>query len=201
MIDDYFTQTEKYLNNVPVDDRKELIQFYKEQALDAQLDSTQLEEKYGTPKNFARKLKIEYFIDNDNQTESSTKNKISGLQLVAMVILGLFATPVLIPLAVVVVLSFAALIGGLLAFIFAVYAGIVATLGVGLVSIFVGFGLFGQSIASAIFYIGLGIFLTGLVIFGGSIVVNLTKWLFMQIIRFAKFIGRRFLKVKKGEQA
>lgn len=54
MIKEYLTAVRSYLNDIPADEREELLQFYEEQMLDAGYTMEEVKEKYGSPKQFAR---------------------------------------------------------------------------------------------------------------------------------------------------
>ena len=56
-----------------------------------------------------------------------------------------------------------------------------------------GLMVLGQSIVSGLFFGGLGLFATGAAIFFTPILVRVTKWLAQLIMRFVKWVGRRFV--------
>ncbi|SCB92408.1 DUF1700 domain-containing protein [Weissella bombi] len=196
MIKEYLENVRSYLKDLPTDEREELLQFYEEQMLDAGYSMAEIEEKYGTPKQFARSLKIEYFIENDEISDEtvtrSTRTK-NRMNLVWLVILGLFASPILIPVAIGLIgILFAAVIG-FLGIIFGIYVGIIGVLAGGLIAFINGVILLWQSVATGVFYIGAGLLLTGAVIFFAPIVWRITHWLFEVLVTFIKWVGNRYL--------
>ena len=205
MVNEYLADVRSYMAGVPENEREELLQFYEEQMMDAGLTSEQIIEKYGTPKEFARKLRLEYFIQVDDAPEATdmpvgkrTKNRAT---LIWLIILGLFASPVLVPVALGLI---AALFGVFVAFIsviFAIYATIIAALAVGVFSFISGIILLFQSVATGIFFMGVGIVATAATIFFAPLVWRATKWLFEQVIVFAKWIGRKLVRKNRVEPA
>jgi len=196
MVNEYLAEVKGYLTGIPADEREELLQFYAEQMMDAGLSTDEIIAKYGTPKQFARTLKIDYFIEAD---EDQTGNDSTGVRtkkranLIWLIVLGLFATPVMIPLAIVLVIGLIGVIVAFLMAIFTIYAGIIGVLAAGLFVFVMGIMVIGQSLATAMLLIGVGIFLTAAVIFVAPIVWALTKWLFELVVQFVKWLGRRFL--------
>ena len=107
--------------------------------------------------------------------------------------IGLCASPLLIPLAI----GFVAVIVGLLCLLVALlvggYVGCITVLGLGLFSVVSGIGVLGQSIESGLFYVGLGLFATGTVVFCAPLLLKMTKWIFKMMMNFVKWVGRRFV--------
>lgn len=196
MIKEYLTAARSYLNDIPADEREELLQFYEEQMLDAGYTMEEVKEKYGSPKQFARSLKIEYFIESDEvanedmPTSKRTKNRVT---LIWLIVLGLFASPILIPVAIGLVLALIGAFIGFLAIIFGIYVGIIGTLAGGLFAFVNGIILLWQSVPTGLLFIGGGLLLTGLVVFFAPIVWRLTRWLFEMLVQFVKWIGHRYL--------
>ena len=152
-------------------------------------------EEYGTPKQFALKLKINYFseLDDSNGGKVNTKSSKRQVRLIWMVIIGLCASPLLIPLAIGFIAVIFGLMLALLLLIVAIYVGCISILGVGLFAIISGIGVLGQSVTSGLFYVGMGLFATGSVVFFVLILLKLTKLLFQMMMNFVKWVGRRFV--------
>ena len=123
------------------------------------------------------------------------KNPKRQIRLIWLIIIGLFASPVLIPLALGFILVIGGLLVALLALIFAVfYVLCISILGVGLFMIISGISVFGQSILSGLFFIGVGLFATGSAVFISPLLLKGTKGLFYVMMNFVKWMGRRFLQ-------
>ncbi|KAA4891244.1 DUF1700 domain-containing protein, partial [Bacteroides fragilis] len=194
-MNEYLDEVFNELQELPEDDRFDLIQYYEEYFLDSGKTMEKILEEYGTPKQFALKLKINYFseLDDSNGGKVNTKSSKRQVRLIWMVIIGLCASPLLIPLAI----GFIAVIFGvmlaLLLLIVAIYVGCISILGVGLFAIISGIGVLGQSVTSGLFYVGMGLFATGSVVFFVLILLKLTKLLFQMMMNFVKWVGRRFV--------
>lgn len=197
MIDQYFNEVKSYLNGVPAAEQEEMLQFYNEQVIESGMSLEDVEAKYGTPKQFARTIRLEYFMDMDDApvseeitTQQRTKQRTRMLWLI---VLGLFASPILIPVAIGVLLMLGLGLFFFVAALFGIYAMVVGVLAGGVGSLVFGGMLIGQSVPTGIFFMGLGLLMTGLTIMMTPIVLNLTQWLFDVFVQFMKWIGRRFV--------
>ena len=197
MINEYFTEVESYLTGVPAAEQEEMLQFYKEQVMESGMTVAEVSEKYGTPKQFARTIRLEYFMDMDDApideaitTQERTKQRT---RMIWLIVLGLFASPILIPVAIIVLFMLGL---GLFFFLFAlfgIYAMVVGVLAGGVAALVFGGSLLAQSLATGIFVMGLGLLMTGLTVMMTPIILNLTQWLFDMFVKLMKWIGRRFV--------
>ncbi|MFS0993906.1 DUF1700 domain-containing protein [Enterococcus durans] len=194
-MNEYLDEVFNELQELPEDDRFDLIQYYEEYFLDSGKTMEKILEEYGTPKQFALKLKINYFseLDDSNGGKVNTKSSKRQVRLIWMVIIGLCASPLLIPLAIGFIVVIFGLMLALLMLIVAIYVGCISILGVGLFAIISGIGVLGQSVTSGLFYVGMGLFATGSVVFFVPILLKLTKLLFQMMMNFVKWVGRRFV--------
>lgn len=194
-MNEYLDEVFNELQELPEDDRFDLIQYYEEYFLDSGKTMEKILEEYGTPKQFALKLKINYFseLDDSNGGKVNTKSSKRQVRLIWMVIIGLCASPLLIPLAIGFIAVIFGLMLALLLLIVAIYVGCISILGVGLFAIISGIGVLGQSVTSGLFYVGMGLFATGSVVFFVLILLKLTKLLFQMMMNFVKWVGRRFV--------
>ncbi len=194
-MNEYLDEVFNERQELPEDDRFDLIQYYEEYFLDSGKTMEKILEEYGTPKQFALKLKINYFseLDDSNGGKVNTKSSKRQVRLIWMVIIGLCASPLLIPLAIGFIAVIFGLMLALLLLIVAIYVGCISILGVGLFAIISGIGVLGQSVTSGLFYVGMGLFATGSVVFFVLILLKLTKLLFQMMMNFVKWVGRRFV--------
>lgn len=194
-MNEYLDEVIEEIQEIPEDDRFDLIQYYEEYFLDSGKTMEKILEEYGTPKQFALKLKINYFseLDDSNGGKVNTKSSKRQVRLIWMVIIGLCASPLLIPLAIGFIAVIFGLMLALLMLIVAIYVGCISILGVGLFAIISGIGVLGQSVTSGLFYVGMGLFATGSVVFFVPILLKLTKLLFQMMMNFVKWVGRRFV--------
>lgn len=117
--------------------------------------------------------------------------------MIVLIVLGLFASPILIPLAIVVVVGIMSVLAIFLMILAGIYMGIVGALAGGLFMFVLGIGVLTQAVGTGIFSMGLGIALTAAVIFFTPLVWAVTKALFELFVTFLKWIGRRFLSKKQ----
>ncbi|EOH92095.1 DUF1700 domain-containing protein [Enterococcus villorum] len=192
---EYLDEVIEEMQEIPEADRYDLIQYYEEYFLDSGKTIDQIIEEYGTPKQFALKLKINYFstIDDSAEDEVTPRSFKRKIRLIWMIVLGLCASPLLIPMAALFILAILGLVFLLIMAFVGVYVGCISVLGLGLFSIISGIGVIGQSISSGLFYIGMGLFATGSVLFFAPLLLKVTKWLSKMMMNFVKWVGRRFV--------
>ncbi|MBO0432751.1 DUF1700 domain-containing protein [Enterococcus sp. DIV0660C] len=194
-MNEYLSEVLDELQEIPEADRFDLIQYYEEYFLDSGKTVDEILEEYGTPKQFALKLKINYFSEADDlgQEEIHQNSPKRQMRLIWLILLGLFASPILIPLALLFIAVLVGSVIALFAVIFSIYVVCIVILGVGVVMALAGLMILGQSVVSGLFFVGLGLFATGAAIFFTPILVRLTKWLAQLMMRFVKWVGRRFV--------
>ncbi|SPX05681.1 membrane protein [Enterococcus faecium] len=95
-MNEYLNEVVDHLQEIPEDDRFDLIQYYEEYFLDSGKTLDQIIDEYGTPKQFALKLKISYFSEEEQAENELVKNPKRQIRLIWLIIIGLFASPVLI---------------------------------------------------------------------------------------------------------
>lgn len=194
-MNEYLSEVLDELQEIPEADRFDLIQYYEEYFLDSGKTVDEILEEYGTPKQFALKLKINYFSEADDlgQEEIHQNSPKRQMRLIWLILLGLFASPILIPLALLFIAVLVGSVIALFAVIFSIYVVCIVILGVGVVMALAGLMILGQSVVSGLFFVGLGLFATGAAIFFTPILVRLTRWLAQLMMRFVKWVGRRFV--------
>ena len=166
---EFMKQLEVLLANLSADERAEAIQYYNNYFDDAGVENeAHVISELGTPKKVAETIREEAQTAGAQATESSNKvahqieepKTRDNSKLILMIILGIFAVPILIPLA-----------GGLLAALFGLFialAAVLCSLVIVAASIaVVGIALFIAGCAHLVYFIPMGIALigTGLIIF------------------------------------
>ncbi|WP_125764913.1 DUF1700 domain-containing protein [Companilactobacillus hulinensis] len=205
-VESYINEFEVYLGQLNDDDRKDVLEFYREFIIDADLDtSDKIINELGTPKHLARKVLTDYSIkmseedyqnvDNGNvPTEQKAKKNV---RMIWLIILGLFATPVAIPLAIALILMLAGIAAAailmILTFVFLVALSVI--LGVG--AIFMGMSVIFQSIWTTLFYVGGGLIVLGIDFFLIPIIIAVFKWFFQVIVIFFRWVGKKLLYGRK----
>ncbi|WP_125588024.1 DUF1700 domain-containing protein [Companilactobacillus jidongensis] len=206
VVESYIDELEVYLGQLDDDERKDVLEFYREFIIDADLNnSDKIINELGTPKHLARKVLTDYSIkmseedyqnvdDGNIPTEQKAKKNV---RMIWLIILGLFATPVAIPLAIALILLLAGIVAtavlGILSFVFLVALSVI--LGVG--SIFVGVSVFMQSFATTLFYVGAGLLILGIDFFLIPIIIAIFKWAFQIVVIFFRWVGKKLLYGRK----
>ena len=80
-MNEYLDEVFNELQELPEDDRFDLIQYYEEYFLDSGKTMEKILEEYGTPKQFALKLKINYFSELDDSNGGKVNTKSSKRQV------------------------------------------------------------------------------------------------------------------------
>lgn len=205
-VESYIDEFEVYLGQLDDDERNDVLEFYREFIIDANLDtSDKIINELGTPKHLARKVLTDYSIkmseedyqniDNGNvPTEQKAKKNV---RMIWLIILGLFATPVAIPVALALVLLLVSFIGvGIICILlFAFLVALSVILGVG--AIFVGLAVITQSVATTLFYVGAGLLVLGVDFFLIPITIAIFKWLFQLVVVFFRWVGKKLLYGRK----
>ena len=80
-MNEYLDEVIEEIQEIPEDDRFDLIQYYEEYFLDSGKTIDQIIEEYGTPKQFALKLKINYFSEQDDSATDEVNPRSSKRQI------------------------------------------------------------------------------------------------------------------------
>lgn len=198
----YLEAVQAHLTELPQEESVDLIAYYQEYFIESDLTLEEIKAQYGTPKQFATKLKLSYFLDQDDHAQEEEKSipAKSRLQLVWLIVLGLFASPLLVPLALAVLLLVLALLIVLLALFFSLYMLDVSLIFGGLFSIVSGLGVVFSSPSTTLVFSGLGLLLFGLGILISPFILFLTKWLCLCFLGMIKWLGRKLTQRTKRNQ-
>jgi uncharacterized membrane protein len=191
----YLNEVSRYLKGIPKMEQTEILDYYNEYILDSGMSDAEVAEHFGPAKQFARKLRLDYLMNQDEEEVKEQPTRNLGT-MIWLVILGIFAAPILLPLAFAAAAVAFALLITIGAIIFAIYATVISVFVAGISSVVAGFAVIPESLASAIFFIGIGAAMTGVGILLLSLLFKFTKWIWFQIVRFVKYLANRF--VMKG---
>jgi uncharacterized membrane protein len=204
---DYLKETASYLRSVPDEDRAELLRYYEEYFSDAGFDQETLVSKYGTPKQFSRTLLAEYLLDNDEAAEKMTEEKIgqaaqrrNSTRLVWIVVLALFASPILLPVAIAIVIGLVAIAMAILILLVAGFATLIFLVLGGLYTFVAGLAVLSSSLATGLFFTGVGLVMTGIGVFLFPVAVRVVWVLVDGFMNLVKFIGRKVVRRTKRQQ-
>ncbi|MDR0300163.1 MAG: DUF1700 domain-containing protein [Streptococcaceae bacterium] len=190
----YLNDVRKQLTDISTEEVNDLLQFYEEYIDDAGLTDAEAEAKYGPAKNFARALRLNYLMEQDDKslnTVGSSRTK-DRWRLVWMIILGLFASPILLPLAIGAVAVIVGLLISLVAVIFSIIGAVVAATVLGILSIFMGLWTLFSNPAFGLVELGVGLLFLGLGLLLSPLFVKLGRLLVELFMIFVKWVGRKF---------
>lgn len=201
----YFQQLRKHLFGLSEDERDDVVQFYQEYASDGDLHGAALISKFGTPKQLARRVLVDYSIRYDDVAEADvdyseslgvreTKRVKRQLNLLWVIVIGLLTSVVWIPAAFAILLALFLTI----ALALAVAAVLVGAFVTGLFAIAGGISIFAGNWAIGMFHIGFGLFLVGIQLIAWPIAWFIVHAVFVGLIKLVKKIGRKFSKANQG---
>ena len=201
-MDKYLNEVSKYLKNIPVDERQDIMNYYEEYFLDAGFSYSDLVRTYGSSKQFARDINLNYLLEQDdnNLLEKSSNNGKSAVYLTWLVVLVLFASPILFPVALVLVFFIMILAFLLLIFLFILYVVTFVLLGGGVVELVSGIAVLFQGPATSAFVFGQGLIMIGIGLILCPLLVKITQFLVGKFMDFIKWIGRKISKRQSSRQ-
>ena len=207
---DFLSQLEKLLSDLPEEERREAMEYYVEYFDEAGPEKeSQVLKEFGAPEKIARQIHEELaekglIVYDPSAAEEDDKEKKDGWKIACIVLLCILAAPVVIPLA-------AAIIGTILSVIVAVISAIagvfLAACGLTLVFAVVAVVLFVVGIVKlfsaplvGLFLIGLSLLFAGLALLLGFLVVQFCivtlPWMCRGIYKLCKKMFK-----KKEEEA
>lgn len=179
----YLKELQGKLKKLPREEVDAALDYYHEYFEEAGEENTeQVIRKLGSPSHVASQILAEYaFKGLENDPESTKK----GISAIWFILLAILASPIALPLLILVFSLVFALVIMCGAFIFSFFVLIGALTLSGIVSIVVGFSVLAQHWQTSLFFIGIGLTVTGigivlfspLILVTKSTSVGLAKWL------------------------
>jgi uncharacterized membrane protein len=148
----------------------------------------------GTPKQLSRKILADYSIKADEKStdDTTSKNPRSNIKLIWWIALALLASPLALPVFIVLVTLAAVGFAVLASFI----AVVIALTLSGVVSAIIGVSVLLQSIWTGLYYIGCGLLILGIMLTVIPAGIGLLRWLIDKTAQLSKAIYRRFTDKK-----
>ena len=150
----YILELRKHLKGIPESEIKDILAYYEEYFAEAGVEN---EEKViadlGAPKDAAMKILGDYTIKNAESDEIAAKK---WTKMIWMIILGIFASPIALPVAIALVVVIIALIIALAAVIIALFSVAFSLLIGGILSVIGGLCLITTELPTTIFFLGFG---------------------------------------------
>ncbi|MCX7578592.1 DUF1700 domain-containing protein [Leuconostoc falkenbergense] len=191
-MENYLTELDQLLNQLYHSDKEEALNFYREYLMDADLITYEAcVGELGTPKQLSRKILADYSIKADEKSADDTNNKNSrsNIKLIWWITLALLASPLALPVFIILV----TLVAVCFALVAALIAIIIALGLTGMLAVISGVGVLLQSTWTGLYYIGCGLTILGIMVAGIPAGVALLKWLINKTAKFSKLIYRRFI--------
>ena len=193
---EYIYKLERRLKNIPKEEREDAIAYYSEFFQDAGEEETEkIIERIGSPSQVATGIRADIAA---RELETGEPRVRKGVYAAWLAVLGVFALPVALPIGIAgIVIVFAILIS-----IGAVYLSLavsaLAMTVAGIATAIVGLIIIPQGIASAVFYVGIGLTSAALGVFLGLATYLLTKVTLKGITNlFNKMRYRKINKINK----
>ncbi len=187
------------LSKLPKEELEDVIQYYTEYIEDAEDEQKAIAE-LGNPHKIATQIKADYAVKQLDDDGINLKKKNKGIVAFWFVILGIFAAPVALPIAIA---------GGAVAFAFFVVViaiaislliCIAAFFGCGIFAIIAGIATLFVNFANSIIAIGIGFVAIGLSLLVGTGIVIGTRALFRKIAKHINKKRQEKSKIKGGSQ-
>lgn len=152
---EFMVQLKKYLRKLPSDETQEVVAYYEQYFDEAGEENEQaVLAELGAPASVAAQIIADYAVKDAGGKTSAGR----GLSTVWLVILAVLASPIALPLALVVVVLALTLVIVLLAVIISVGATGLGLLLGGIASAVSSIFFVTQSLATSLFYLGVGLF-------------------------------------------
>lgn len=198
VIDNYILNLKRNLSVLPESELPDVVEFYQEFLLDSNFQSEQeIVAKLGTPKQLARKILADYAIS-DNSKEKEKMQAVSpksDLKTIWIILLGVLAAPVGIPLAIVAFVVMGLALVALIAVVLALVLFTIALFVLGIFVLVKSFGLiFSTYWATGFFYVGACICLICISLLIAPVIVKLIWFLITECATFFKYLGRKIFK-------
>nr|MBQ8252581.1 DUF1700 domain-containing protein [Lachnospiraceae bacterium] len=210
---EFLSQLEKLLSDLPEEERREAMEYYVEYFDEAgpEKESDVLKE-FGSPNEVADRIHEELaekglIVYDPDAAKKSGENKNNGWKIACIVLLCIFAAPIVIPLAVAIVAAimsaivavFSAIVGvffGACGITFALAIAAVVLFVIGIVKVF-------TTPLVGLFLIGLALMAAGLALLLGFLVVQFCIVVLPWVCRGIYKLGKRIFirKEKEAEEA
>lgn len=185
----YLQDLETNLKALPKAEIKDAMLYYEQYFYEGHLSDGQAVAEFGTPKNLARRLVADYYMD--EARDIPEENQKSPLGLAKIITLALLASPILIPVAITVV----ALIFAIVVTFAALAFSLVVTLGAfgfaAVLGVIGGIFILTQSLLGGLFYILAGIAVIGGLILLWPAVTAMVKGLKQGVFVMIRWIGKK----------
>jgi uncharacterized membrane protein len=199
---EFMAELERQLARVADHEREEAIAYYNEYFDEAGPENeARVIEELGSPVRVAAQIKADAAVKGMGAAGAPPVRK--GMSTIGLVILGILALPVALPLVFAAFSAGIALIVSAFTVVVALAAAVVAICGAGVISFIAGASLLLTSVPTGLFYMGCGLAAAGLSLLLGALVFAVTRACVGGIARLLNDIrvrGREKHERKAGER-
>ena len=195
VIDDYISELEQNLVDLPEKDREDVVEFYREFLLDGDfVRRSTIDTELGTPKQLAINIMADYSTKEDSAPAKPETPK-SNLKASWYILLGICAAPIGIPLILAILF--------VIFFLLAVFFGLFFALVAFLFKFFVGGGLnflrsltllFTSNWPTGCIYLGKSLICIGVILLLLPFIVKLGQILIAKCTQIIRNLGKNLLK-------
>ncbi len=158
--EEYLKKLQSKIKKLPKDEINEAIDYYQEYFMEAGEENTEsVIARLGSPSSVASKILADYAVKDLNTQHSTTKRSFSAIWFI---ILAILASPIALPLLSVVIISVLTLILLYGVTVFTLFLFVIGLPFSGVFSMIAGFAVITQHWQTTIFFVGIGLFATGL---------------------------------------
>ncbi|BDR59827.1 DUF1700 domain-containing protein [Lactobacillus xylocopicola] len=206
-IEDYIFELEKYLADLPAEDRQDVIEFYREFLLDGDfVRRSTIEQELGSPRQLAHKILADYSTTDEPRQEATHHASKLNLKAIWYILLGICAAPIGIPIVIAffaIILAVLALCLGLFSGIVAIFLALIVSGGAILVKAFT--LLFTSKWAAGCFYIGAVLIICSLVMVVTPAIGKAIDFIIAECTRLIRYLGKKvfnnqYYRTNKKEQ-
>ena len=178
---EFLSQLERRLKALPETERKDALEYYEGYIADAEEEQGSVIKQLGSPAEVAAKILAEYATAG---IPKSKRVKKSGLSITWSIILGVFAVPIALPLAIAVVVIAIALLIVICSLIIAFGITAIATVVAGIGGLVAGTVLIFTELKIALMLLGISLVSVGFGLIFTVITYNLTRHGFWFLSRY-----------------
>lgn len=162
----YLAEFKAFLGQLHSGEKGEVINFYQEYLQDGGFTSYEdCVRELGTPRQLARKILADYSIkatENPNPNTSTRQRSKGDVKTIWLIILALFSSSLMIPIAIVPIVFLLAGVAVSGAIVVSIIAILLAVIFSGFLSLIVGIGTLFVNLFTGLFYLGIGLLVVGI---------------------------------------
>jgi len=202
----YFTQLNNHLVGLTIAEREDVLAFYREYATEGKLAGESLIAEFGTPKQLARRVLVDYSIRydevaeqaglSDNESEvGHWRTRMNRQFNLIWVVLSSLATSIIWLPALILILAGLLLVVIIAVLIIVLLLSFLAT---GLFQIIGSIAVLMSNWSTALYQGGIGLMLIGVQLVAWPVGFVVVRAIFRTLMKYVRHVGRRFLGKKPG---